>query len=230
MASIDHCLRLLSSDKDRLFGGYRRNLEKFGREAGALKNLSIMCKGNGAPHPGIYAFDPGKIVIITKKTALSGYGLVEILRDEYKIELEMASARYAVAMTSICDTEEGFSRLIDALKAIDRALNRAAKESGAIPDSSLLVPVAAQPVQAEPPGEVLKRRGGFVSPQEAIGAMSLEYVWAYPPGIPVIVPGEIVDAQTVSYIDRMAAAGISPKSTKGRLPQFIYAETICYTV
>ena len=122
MASIDRCLRLLMSDGDRLFGEYKRNLDNFGREAGELKNLTVVCHGadSVAAHPGFFAFDPGKLVIITKSTALSGIMLMDILREEYRIELELAREDYAIAMTSICDSAEGFRRLAGALAAIDR--------------------------------------------------------------------------------------------------------------
>jgi len=67
-----------------------------------------------------FAFDPGKIVIVTKKAAISGDRLMSILREEFLIELELARPNYAIAMTSICDTAEGFDRLIKALVSIDR--------------------------------------------------------------------------------------------------------------
>ena len=62
------------------------------------------------------------VVILTKNTALSGAGLAEILRGEYNIELERAGAGHAIAMTSLCDSAEGFSRLAEALLAIDHRL------------------------------------------------------------------------------------------------------------
>ena len=141
MASIDSCLRLLVSDKDRLFTDYERNLEQFGRDVEGLQNLSFfgvrcgdgyidwrseaaeapICHGKTieASPRHVFAFDPGKIVIVTNRAAISGFELADILRTEHKIELEKACPNYAVAMTSVCDTTEGFSRLASALIAID---------------------------------------------------------------------------------------------------------------
>ena len=220
MASIDCCLRLLETDGDRLFREYERNLEQFGREAGALEKLAILRKIGGAPHPDIFALDPGRIVITTKKTALSGVMLADILREEHKIELEMESAVYAVAITGVCDTAEGFARLSGALVDIDRSLPGGGRQggSGQQEHSSFVLPE-----QKSAPGDALKRRGDFIPLAESIGAVSLEYVWAYPPGAPVLAPGEIINADTVSYIGRMIRAGIAPKSTRGRLPEAIYA-------
>ena len=217
MASIDHCLRLLLRDKERLFCEYERNLNRFSDEVSNLKNLGVLCCGTDSleKHPGFFAFDPGKLVIITGKTALSGKSLTERLRAEYKIELEMAAPGYAVAMTSICDSRDGFCRLAEVLRAIDADVQPTA--AAGVPDCFLL------PVQAITPGDALLCGGEFVPLNEAAGRISLEYVRAYPPGIPVITPGEIIDADVISYITRLAGADINLKSTKGRLPQYIYS-------
>jgi arginine/lysine/ornithine decarboxylase len=112
MASIDHCLRLLKSDGDKLFHEYERNLTRFYESVKNLKHLKT-------PPSGFFAFDPGKIVVITKNTPLSGSDLADILRNEFIIEIERVYNDYIVAMTSICDHPEGFSRLADALNTID---------------------------------------------------------------------------------------------------------------
>ena len=120
MASIDNCLRLLSSSRDELFCSYERNLASFSEGIKDLKNLIVPYHSPNPLHPGFFAFDPGKIVIVTKNTALSGLMLADILRTEHKIEIELANNDYAIAMTSICDSEGGFTRLAEALVKIDR--------------------------------------------------------------------------------------------------------------
>jgi len=122
MASIDHCLRLLATDKDRLFREYERKLERFGEEIKDLKRLSVLCYGSEPSAHGFFAFDPGKLVIVTKNTSICGKTLMDTLRTEHKIELERAEAEYAIAMTSVCDSAEGFSRLAAALREIDATL------------------------------------------------------------------------------------------------------------
>ena len=122
MASIDDCLRLLASDKDELFHNYARNIYRFSEDIRTLKNLFVLCHGSARPCPGIFAFDPGKLVIATKNTALSGIILADVLRTEYSIELELAGSDYAIAMTGICDSTDGFARLAQALLAVDSAI------------------------------------------------------------------------------------------------------------
>jgi len=122
MASIDHCLRLLETDKDRLFLEYKQNLDSFSQNIAELNNLYVLCHGKNEKPRGLFAFDMGKLVIATKNKTLSGAELISIIRSEFEIELEMIRPNYALAMTSICDTAEGFNRLSEALTSLDRQL------------------------------------------------------------------------------------------------------------
>jgi len=122
MASIDHCLRYLESGKDKLFSDYERNLALFSNRVMDLKNLSVLCHGRDPLHSGFFDFDLGKIVVITKDTTISSTTLADVLRAQYKTEIERVFSDYVVAMTSVCDRPEGLVRLADALCAIDANL------------------------------------------------------------------------------------------------------------
>ena len=213
MASIDRCLRIIASDKDRLFGDYTRNLDRLREEVSSLQNLSLLWHGPAAPPFGFFAYDPGKLVIMTTKTTLSGTAMADIMRAEHKIELEMSCAAFAVAMTGICDTEVGFERLAAALKAIDSTAQPAAAPEPGLP--------APMPTQVKTPGDALNLPGNPVAIEDAGGKMSLEYIWAYPPGIPIIAPGEVIGKSIISYIAGLIKAGVNLKSTRGLLPAVI---------
>jgi len=122
MSSIDSCLRMISTEGERLFQEYNQNLNFFDEKIKPLEKLRVLCHGSDVPRPVIFAFDPGKLTIVTKDTALTGNILADILRDEYSIELELSLNDYAIAMTSVCDTAEGFGRLANALLAVDNGL------------------------------------------------------------------------------------------------------------
>ena len=122
MASIDYCINLLKTDKDALFLKYTQELESFGKSIKGIKKLRVLCHGKDTMHPGFFDFDIGKIVIVTKDAGLSGAEMASILRSEYKIEIERVCDNYVIAMTSICDTSEGFNRLADAICEIDAGL------------------------------------------------------------------------------------------------------------
>ena len=123
MASIDYCLRLLMSDSEKLFYDYYVKLSGFFNSVQDLKNLSVLCNGRDIKHSGFFDFDPGKIVIITKNTCINSSLLSEVLRVEHQIEIERVYTDYIIAMTSICDCPEGFTRLANALCIIDRNIN-----------------------------------------------------------------------------------------------------------
>ncbi|HBM99409.1 MAG TPA: hypothetical protein DD413_08285, partial [Ruminococcus sp.] len=71
-----------------------------------------------------FDYDFGKIVVSTRDTNINGVELSDKLRKEYQIELEMAYTDYVIAMTSVCDTKEGFDRLSKALSEIDSQIDK----------------------------------------------------------------------------------------------------------
>ena len=214
LASIDRCIQILTKQREPLFRNFEEALRSFDQQIAGLEKLTVVCHGADSlsNHKSFYGFDPGKIVICTGKTNLTGVGLMELLRGKYRIELEMASADYALAITGICDPPEHFAILARALLAVEKETRE--KTSAAAGAGSHLF----LPVQAEPIGEAIFEEGQLVPPEEAIGMISLDYIWAYPPGVPLIVPGEIVDSEAIREMKRLSASGVRLHSTVGKLP------------
>ncbi|MBE7011470.1 MAG: aminotransferase class I/II-fold pyridoxal phosphate-dependent enzyme [Ruminococcaceae bacterium] len=173
MASVSECLDFVVNGKDR-FKCYADNLEKFYEKA-EFKSLELIKND-----------DLGKIVISTAKTDISGKALMKILRESYGIELEMAYDNYALAMTSVCDGERELNRLLCALTEIDKSVKVGQKKK----------------VKYPTPRKSEKARGETetVMFNEAVFRVSASYVWAYPPGIPIIAPGEVIDNEIIEYI------------------------------
>lgn len=213
MASMDGCVDLLERRGGELFARWQAALAAFDRAIAGLARLRVLCHGADTPeqHPGIFAHDPGKLVISTRSTALTGPGLMARLREEFSIELEMASGDWAIAMTGLGDTEENLLRLARALMAIDKSLAACPMPPAAEP---LPLPPTALPVaQAlELPCEEVPLAG-------CEGRVSAEYVWAYPPGIPLIVPGERVDRVFLDCCARLNRQGVRLHSTGGTMPR-----------
>jgi arginine decarboxylase len=222
LSSVDACVRLLFKDGINLFEYYVENIRAFDERVKALHKLKAACHGADglSEHPSFFGFDPGKLAIVTRGAsldgkALTGPALLERLRTRYAIELEMASAGYAVAMTSVCDGADAFRRLSDALLDIDG--RSGTSDGGAVPPHS-----SGLPVMAVTPGEADGLQGEFRPLAEAEGRMSLEYVWAYPPGIPLVVPGEVIGSGIIEQVRQLAGAGVAVKSTRGAVPQSVY--------
>ncbi len=204
MASIDACLDFTKSCKKQ-FAYYENELSEFSKKMSKLEKLKILCAGNDTIEKnGFYSFDRGKIVIETDGTTLSGVELSEILRDEYSLELEMAYPNYALAMTSVCDTADGMKRLADALLEIDKKVTRS-KGKQAFP--SLPKPMRIRMTNAEidmlPDLELTRE-------QAASGRyISHKYIYAYPPGVPIAAPGEIIGMFEYEYIEMLKKSGVN---------------------
>lgn len=216
LSSIDRCLRLLDSGKEALFSEYEKNLEAFNKSISGIGKLRVLCHGADTQNNrgSFFGFDPGKIVMSTRSTNLSGKELAQLLRSKYRIELEMVSADYAVAMSSLCDSRDALALLIGALLDADREA-----ESDVSGDKTLYPPSLPRRLVTAAEAAIIKGERRPI--EKAVGMMSLEYIWAYPPGIPFLVPGERIDGSMAAFLRQSADAGLALKSTTGGMPQDI---------
>lgn len=214
MSSIENCLDFIL--KNRIdFDVYINKLLNFYNRIKSLNNLSVLYNDKDFLK-NCFDYDFGKIVISTAVTNISGAELAKILREKYKIETEMSYTDYVIAMTSVCDTDEGFGRLKNALFEIDNSLNK--KEINyddynfsEVPERSFN---SCRKNNYKPEKIILKN---------AQGRVSLEYIWAYPPGIPLIVPGEVISDKLINQINILISNNIQINSTKNSMPEYIYA-------
>ena len=206
MASIDGCADLLARKGDSLFTAWQQALDGFYDRCKGLQNLRLFT----AP-----CHDRSKVVISTEQAALTGTELSDLLRNDHRIELEMVAPRYATALTGLGDTVETLTALAEALLQIDKTVAPAEKPPFPLPP----IPRAAMT-----PAEAADRPGEHVSPAEAIGKTCLEFVWAYPPGVPLLAPGEAVDEAAVALLTAYGAEGVTLHSTTGAMPDKIFAE------
>ncbi len=179
MASIAECLEYVQ--KQEKFKKYAKRLERFYDKAREFKNLKTIDEEN---------HDKGKIVILTAETEISGCELMKRLRGEFKIELEMAYDNYALAMTSVCDKSRDLRRLYRALLKIDKEIK------GGLPSK------VSYPKPKRATGKI-KGEVEFIPLQNALGRICADFVWAYPPGVPIIAKGEIIDGETIKYLSEI---------------------------
>ncbi len=210
MASIDSCLRWLENEGPAAFKAYEKALEIFSQKVEGLLRLRILDYGDhrNKKMEGIWALDRGKLLISTKGTSLSGSDLDARLIEQYAIELEMPGVTYAVGLTSVADTEASLGALADALIDVDRHLEEMIDKGGDEVDYSL-------PDQLVSPSEAVRERGEPMVLGEAAGHMALEAMWAYPPGIPIILPGEQIDEGFIAYVSALEETGIGFTTTTG---------------
>ena len=210
MSSIEECLEIIEKRGKELFEEYQNNLKYFYNKSKNLKNLKIL--GNEIENKDYYDF--GKIVIKTNETNITGKELADILRNDYKIELEMSSINYALAMTSICDGKENFKRLLYALIDIDNKLEKKYKKKEKL-DITLQLPKKELSIL-----ETIKNTNSeFKTYKETEGRISKEYIWVYPPGIPLITPGEVISKELIKRIEEFRKANIEIRTTFNKFPK-----------
>lgn len=198
MSSIDNCFDFLGSNGEH-FANYKKNLFTFSDSIKHLKHLKVLCHGNdNISDHNFYSFDCGKIVICTAGTNISGVELMNILRKKYHLELEMSYPFYAVAMTSVCDTAKGFERLSAALLEIDQSIKSDGKA----------VPILTMP-KPSPSGLSLRDASELSDSESKRLKISNRYIYAYPPGVPIIIPGEIYDNNIFEYIQKLKLSGVT---------------------
>lgn len=204
-ASIDACVGYLEHEGNDAAERWLAALRGFGEKVRGLENLRIWSGGDG-----VFARDPSKIVISTVGTDMDGAALMRLLRERFSIELEMAYGSYALAMTGMGDTEASLSRLADAVISADKMCRKACKQT--------TVRGFRLPEKRMPAHEAVSARGEFVDIKRAMGRISGEYVWAYPPGVPIIVSGEVIGENVIKTV----LTDKSLHSTRGQLPDRIF--------
>jgi arginine/lysine/ornithine decarboxylase len=208
MAGMDRCLHILEEQGKELFDAYYERLGEFHLSMKALKGLKIADSGI-IGYNGVYDLDPSKITISVRDTGISGHRLQELLRDKYHIELEMAAPDYALGMTSICDTPEGFARLAEALLAIDRGLEASGKEIISTEKNVI------KPVQAMLPQKAAEAQLMQIKLLEGEGRISGGFISLFPPGIPLLVPGERIDKSLIDHIQWVRREGFTVTGLAG---------------
>lgn len=193
MGSIDRCVRLIEENGSGLWDDFFRQLERFRRRMQGLGKLRLILER--VPGSAMSDFDCGKLLIFSGSAALTGQELYDILLHGYHLQMEMASATYVTAILTCRDTAEGFERLAEALLEIDR---EAAQYKGEARWQTEIYPKLEAALRIADAFEAPKRRCLF---SEAQGCISGAFVHLYPPGIPILVPGEIVSAEALQLIE-----------------------------
>jgi arginine/lysine/ornithine decarboxylase len=206
MAGIDRCISILEDQGDALFASYHKLLNNFYREMEGLRNLKIL-KRDLIGNDSIYDMDASKITVSVKDTTLSGHQLQNILREKYHIIMEMEAPDYILGMTSICDTEEGFRRLSEALLTVDKKISQKTGRK--------FVEQPMRPIRILLPWEAVELEAEPVLLSESSGRISAAFISMFPPGSPLLVPGERIDIEMIEKIQKIQKEGITVTGLKG---------------
>ena len=195
-ASLDSARRAAAVNGEELLSETLSALRATRRAVRAIPDLDVLDE-RLAGAPGVFDYDPLRLAIDVRGTSCSGYDLARRLREEHDVQMELAGENVMVAVFGMSeDATAAGERLVNALRRV-------------IDDVSAAPPEEAEVLFARPPpwGElVMTPREAFLGPQEvvpareAIGRVAAESLAAYPPGIPNVLPGERLTAETLDYV------------------------------
>ena len=195
MASIDQCMEFLETRGKEPFDRQLDLLEQFYEECVGLKRLILM---NESVRDGrtVWDMDVSKLLCFTIGTSWSGKQLGKYLLEKFHIQMEMNTCSYSLGISTVADTKEGFERLREALYSLDLQLRDDIVRTQEYSSTRLPRPVAGCSI-----GIALDLPKEQVERSECLGRMAGSFVYLYPPGIPLLAPGEVI---TEEVLDRMA--------------------------
>ncbi|HEZ7990334.1 MAG TPA: aminotransferase class I/II-fold pyridoxal phosphate-dependent enzyme [Ruminococcus sp.] len=154
----------------------------------------------------IYDFDISKLSIFTLPIGLAGIEVYDLLRDEYDIQIEFGDIGNILAYISVGDRNRDIERLISALSEIKRRFGKT--------ESGLLTQEYINPIVAETPRNAFYGGKRSLPLDEAAGCVCSEFVMCYPPGIPILAPGELITDEIIKYIKYAKEKGCSMTGTE----------------
>ena len=198
MASLDISRKNLALNGRRIFE-WVTDLASYGRsEINKLGGLYAFSREliNGDT---IFDFDPTKISVHTRDIGLAGIEVYDILRDKYDIQIEFGDIGNILAIVSVGDKLLNVERLISALYEVKRLYSK--------DPSGMLDHEYIEPVVICSPQEAFYSEKKQLPLRETLGKICAEFVMCYPPGIPILAPGELITKDALEYIIYAKAKG-----------------------
>lgn len=203
MAGMEKCVRILTEEREELFSRYETLLTNFYKKTEQLEKIQILRKKDFEKTEA-FDFDSSKIIISVKDTNMTGQELSDILLKKYGLQMEMASGFYVTAMTSVMDRKEGFDRLYQALDEIDKTLEKRPSNT-----QDFVARVYTKNEKKQEIAEAVDAPLVPVSLDEAAGKVAGDYIYLYPPGIPILVPGEVITEDIVENVKHCGKLGLN---------------------
>jgi arginine decarboxylase len=164
---------------------------------------------------GVREFDPTRLTVSACDLGLSGYQLETVLRDDYRVAVEAADPLNVVLNVTFGDGRDDVELLVGALRDLSlRHAGRAAVDAGA--RSTLLAHTPTFTRQVLTPRDAVFASSVARALSDCAGEVSAEMVTPYPPGIPVLGPGEEISAGVVAYLEEASAADLKVHGPEDR--------------
>lgn len=214
MGSIDACVQKLSESSAGSFGEYVEKLKKTRARLAKLRFIRLAGE-EMIDHKTVWDLDRSKLILDVQGSCMDGHGLYRCLWKKYSLQMEMETQTYVLGMTSIADTEEGYERLCQALEDLEGSWMRegqrpCGEKTTFHQDISLFSGEKSLPIGRALGKDRVKRP--FLQSE---GYVSGTFLYLYPPGIPLIVPGEKITSRLIDAVVRFQDTGLTVQGLTG---------------
>ena len=201
LATTEACIEKMNYERDGLFIIYKELLSEYRKRFAQLSHIHLVEESDFKKQSAC-GYDDGKLVFSVKDCgyerdgeiiAMTGAKLGTILQEEYGQMMEMAAGNYVIAMTSVADSKEAFESLYLAMESIDAQLTDVEQSADTILYKTL-------PEHKMNIAEVREHKRVDILFEDAIGKISGSYIYVYPPGIPIVTPGEVLSLDVMQEI------------------------------
>lgn len=176
-----------------LAGIYRRKIDE-------LPGFS--CPGERLVKAGVTGIDPLKILVLTDNMNTTGFEIGRILRQQYHIQVEIEGDHYILAMMSMFHQPSDWERFYQALQAIAKDL-----PCHTANNRPIMPAVPPEPQVVKSPREAFQTTSRRIPLAQAKNQVAAEIVAAYPPGIPALLPGEMITGEIYDYLNYIRHMG-----------------------
>ena len=201
LATTEACIEKMNYERDGLFIIYKELLSEYRKRFAQLSHIHLVEESDFKKQSAC-GYDDGKLVFSVKDCgyerdgeiiAMTGTRLGTILQEEYGQMMEMAAGNYVIAMTSVADSKEAFESLYLAMESIDAQLTDVEQSADTILYKTL-------PEHKMNIAEAREHKRVDILFEDAIGKISGSYIYVYPPGIPIVTPGEVLSLDVMQEI------------------------------
>jgi arginine decarboxylase len=160
-----------------------------------------------------YDYDPTKVCVHVRKLGVTGYDVENWLRETYNIEVELSDMYNILCLVTPGDTKDNVDTLLEALRKLSE-LNYDAKDV-----SEVVIRVPAIPQLTLTPRDAFYGETEILPFKEAADRIIAEFIYVYPPGIPILLPGEVITQELIDYIVEHVEVGLPVKGPEDRSVQ-----------
>lgn len=162
-----------------------------------------------------YDYDPTKVTVHVRHLGVTGYEVENWLREHYNVEIEMSDMYNILCLVTPGDTSDSVDKLLNALRGLSDTYHEGAEAR------ELVVKIPDIPQLSLTPRDAFYGETEIVPFKESAGRIIAEFIYVYPPGIPILLPGEVISQKNIDYIVDHVEVGLPVKGPEDRSIEFV---------